>query len=67
MATKIATRIGHRLMHTSSKLRLAIWLCLMLLGNKILGKGQTGLLRSHAVSFAVGLACVLILAMMMVV
>ncbi|MCT8860367.1 MMPL family transporter [Shewanella xiamenensis] len=30
MATKIATRIGHRLMHTSSKLRLAIWLCLML-------------------------------------
>lgn len=44
-----------------------IWLCLMLLGNKILGKGQTGLLRSHAVSFAVGLACVLILAMMMVV
>ncbi|MCT8876289.1 MAG: transporter permease [Shewanella oneidensis] len=30
MAPKIATRIGHRLMHTSSKLRLAIWLCLML-------------------------------------
>lgn len=30
MATKIAKRIGHRLMHTSSKLRLAIWLCLML-------------------------------------
>lgn len=30
MVTKIATRIGHRLMHTSSKLRLAIWLCLML-------------------------------------
>ncbi|MCT8864283.1 MMPL family transporter [Shewanella xiamenensis] len=30
MATKIATRIGHRLMYTSSKLRLAIWLCLML-------------------------------------
>lgn len=30
MATKIATRIGHRLMHTSSKLRLAIWLSLML-------------------------------------
>lgn len=44
-----------------------IWLCLMVLGNKILSKTQTGLLRSHAVSFALGLACVLILAMMMVV
>ncbi|AWY20670.1 NADH-quinone oxidoreductase subunit L [Moraxella bovis] len=37
------------------------------LGNKLLVKTQTGRLGSHAVSFGVGLAVVLILAMMMVV
>ncbi|MFB2650898.1 MMPL family transporter [Shewanella mangrovisoli] len=30
MAPKIATRIGHRMMQTSTKWRFAIWLCLML-------------------------------------
>lgn len=37
------------------------------LGSKFLVKTQTGLLRSHAVSFALGLAFVLVLAMMVVI
>ena len=37
------------------------------IGNKIVTKTQTGLLRSHAISFGIGVAVVLVLAMVMVV
>lgn len=47
-----------------------VWGVLVMLvgmGHKLTSKTQTGLLRSHAISFGVGLAFVLVLAMMMVV